>query len=535
MPGKRKFIKHHFAGGWATDFGPVYDGAPDRGGFMSIPFLVKAENVFFELDGAPHKVGGVSKLNSSVLESGATIMGLHDMWISGISGTPTQHRVVVVGTVIMKDDADGSFSNIFTGKVSGAIPDFEVFDDLLIIANDASADVPMSWDGTTAQNLAGTPPNFAFSTTHLAHLFAAGVDANPSTLYWSAPFDPEDWAGAGSGNIKVDPDDGDRITAIISHKKRLFIFKGPYTGSIHILTGTSSSDFALELFIKKVGAVAQRLTFPFKDDIAFMWSDGSVRTLSATDRFGDFSENSLSVPINRGFLGSKITFSSLAKGQAVDDGSAGYVLFTIPINGSTDNNVVLMMDYRFMTDTEPVRWAQWTKYDDASCIASVIDPTDSNRRIIMGGHQDGFVRKWNINNRNFDGADSISAIVTTPFVNYGLPAQMKTLGAASLSVAVKNSGDIIFGWTRDTMPQQSVAISQGGSGAVLGSAGSNQFVLGTSTLGANDYADKFTALEEEGGEFRSIQYEIANAAFNEDIEIHGIGAFISSGAESTEN
>ena len=393
----------------------------------------------------------------------------------------------------------------------------------------------MSWDGTTAQNLAGTPPNFGFSAKHKSHVFAAGVNSAPSTLFFCAPFDPEDWTGAGSGNIKIDPDDGDGITAIISYKKTLIIFKGPKKGSIHILSGSSSSDFTVDNFVEGIGSVSQRLTIPFKDDIAFVWSDGSINSLRATEQFGDFREVSLSLPINRGFLNKDLTFNSLIKAQAVDDVSSGYILFSLPINGSSDNSVVLMMDYRFQTLTTPPRWGLWTDFNDASCIASVIDPTDSDKRIVMAGHQDGFVRKWSRVNRNFDGETAINMVVTLPFLNYGRSSFMKTLSGGSLSLAVKNAGDIQFGWTRDTNTQQSIPINQGGQSDVLAPAPSGQFTLGTSKLAGSSFSEIFSALGEEGGEFRAIQFEVSNSVFNEDVEVHGIGAFVEIAAESTEN
>ena len=113
MPTRRKHIQHHFAGGWATDFGPSAPGvAPDQAGQFKVPFLVDAENVVFELDGGPRKIKGSTKLNSVQLESGATITGLYDYWRQGTGGSATQKRVIHIGTKIYKDDADGTFDQI---------------------------------------------------------------------------------------------------------------------------------------------------------------------------------------------------------------------------------------------------------------------------------------------------------------------------------------------------------------------------------------------------------------------------------------
>ena len=50
---KTNFITHTFGGGWATDFGPTFYGAPDQGLQFKIPYLTNAKNLVYEFDGAP--------------------------------------------------------------------------------------------------------------------------------------------------------------------------------------------------------------------------------------------------------------------------------------------------------------------------------------------------------------------------------------------------------------------------------------------------------------------------------------------------
>ena len=49
MTTRQTFLRHHFQGGWATDFGPTADVVPD-GTAVAVPFLVNADNVIFEFD-----------------------------------------------------------------------------------------------------------------------------------------------------------------------------------------------------------------------------------------------------------------------------------------------------------------------------------------------------------------------------------------------------------------------------------------------------------------------------------------------------
>lgn len=530
MANRQIFVRHLFGGGWATDFGPATDILPQGQGnarILQLPFLLEADNVVYELDGGPHKAPGTVKLNSGALESGADIKGIFDFWISGVTAAPTQKRIVHVGAKIKKDDADGSFSDIFTGLESGKVPSYTVLNDLLVMATDSTIDVPKSWDGTTAQNLAGSPPNFAFVVKHKGRLFASGDAANPSKVHYSTFLNPEDWIGLGSGEISVDPDDGDVITGLISHKDELWVFKGPHKGSIHRISGsapTGGDPFALKLFQEGVGAVGHNTIFRFRDDIGFMWSDGSINSLNATDAFGDFREASLSRPIQTYIRGHAV-FDRLKHAYAMNDSDEGRVLFAIPIDTSQQPNIILSMDYRF----ENVRWSKWPSFGD-TCVslASVIDPTATDRRIVMGGGTDGFVRKYGQSTRSIDGTTAISFKVTAPHLTYGIPIQEKIISGGSIGFKPKNSGDVTFGWTRDNNAQQTQTVAQGGS-AVLGS-----FTLDTDALGGSRFVDQFFELE-EGDAFRSVSMEVTHNTNNEDVEIHSISSVLDIGSWSWEN
>jgi hypothetical protein len=118
-------------------------------------------------------------------------------------------------------------------------------------------------------------------------------------------------------------------------------------------------------------------------------------------------------------------------------------------------------------------------------------------------------------------------------MNYGAPMIMKTIGPIALGIAPKGAFNFTFGWTRDNNAQQTVTMAQGGSD-VLGTASANQFTLNSSALGGSQFVDKFQELE-EGGEFRSVQFQCTQTGVNEDMEVHNISAQIVPGAMSTEN
>jgi hypothetical protein len=528
MPTRRQTIRHLFGGGAATDYGPNAEVLVREDGVVVLPFLVEAENIVYELDGGVHKIGGTTKVNSTVVPSSEQVLGLFDYWNQV---TPTQKRVIKAGTVVYKDDADGTWDSHITGLTDDAVPCFTTFDDLCIYS-ETGGKVPRKFSTGAQSNLGTDTPVFAFSVAHKNRLWAAGVTGadDNSKVYYSPLEDPDGtWEAGDSGSISVDFGDGDRITGLASHKNDLWVFKGPYHGSIHRITGSSptgSDGFARQTFVRGLGAVNHNSIFRFKDDLGFMWSDGSIHSLAATAAFGDFNETSLSRPIN-GWLRDRGNHDRLDHAWAAGDVSRGIVLFTIAIDTSTDNNMTLLMDYRF----DPVRWAFLPSYKLGS-VASVIDPGNNNLPTLMGGGNDGFVRKLFQANRSLDPNEAIPAKVHTPFISYGSPMRRKTIAYASLGMRPRGNYATTFKWQRDQENVQSVDLTQGG-GDVLGPADANAFTLDSSVLGGSIFLDRYADLQ-EGGEFSSIQYQLEQLGDNQDMEVHSISTTIEFGADSVE-
>lgn len=535
MPTRTLTVRHKFMGGFATDFGNSVDSAPDQAGFLFIPFLVEAENVIFGLDGGPQKIGGTTKVNSTEMESGVAVNGVYDYWRQGITGSAARRRVIHVGTKVLSDADDGSFATtLFTGLAAGAVPNYSTFDDRLIVASDNVLDVPKTWDQTTAANLGGTPPRFSFTAVHHNRVWAAGDFANPSRLYYSANVDPQDWVGAGSGTIDIDPDDGDMITGIASHRNILFVFKGPNKGAIHQITGsapTGSDAFARKTYSTGLGCSWQNAIFRYGDELGFVSQFGTVHNLSATASFGDFLETALSRPIHQ-WITQHLNYNRIRNIVAVNNPTEGRVYFTMTIDAATTNNVVLVMDYRRARETGQMAWSLIPGYVFAS-IGLFVDSNGLRR--ILGGGNDGFVKRLNVSARSLDDASSTAytAKVTTPYLSYGDSMQMKTISQASVGIQPAGNYTLTFGWTRDDNIQQTQTVTQGGSD-VMGPSTINPFTLGTSTLAGASFVDRYMELE-EGGEGRSFQYQVTQGGLNENLDLHSISVSIKGSGLSTEN
>jgi hypothetical protein len=518
----------------------VGDG-PSQGGVMEVPYFVDADNVQFELGGGPRKVGGTSKLFSSALSvAGVTaIRGLFDYWRMGTTGTSVQKRILHVGTTIKKDDADGTFANLFTGLSATSIPAYCVFGDAVIISQ-TGADVPKWWDQTTAQNLAGSPPNFAFAVAHKNRVWAAGVDSTPSTLYYSVFTDEEDWTGAGSGTIAIDPDDGDRITGLVSHKNDLWVFKGSQNGSIHRITGsapTGDDAFSRIPFVDGVGAVNHNGIFRFRNDIGFVGPQGIIHSLAATAAFGDFLVSSLSFPLND-WLRAHVNNSVLNQCWAATDEIRGCVRITLPIDSGTTPNYMLCMDYRRSTQggAPDIWWSSEPAFTWPT-VARVLDPDFSNVPTLMAGGDDGFVRRMDRQERSIDGVTAISASANTPYFSYGSGLHKKMIYVLTVSLVPKGAFDMTIGWKRDDKAEQTQTITQGSGGDVLGGTAphpANVFTLDASALGGGLVTHRSAELE-EGGEFAAIQYRFRQGKNLEDMEIQEFSSLLASGVISVED
>ena len=527
-PRQRSPIQIDIAGGWATDMGPSFTGAP-AGGRLAVPWLVTAENVGWSLDGWPKKIGGSSRLNATAITEAAvavTVEGLIDYWKQGTAGSEAQDRVAVAGTKYLKEDADGTWDDIVTGKEANKTPCFTIFKDDCVISTTSNVDVPYVWDQSAGAILGGTPPNFAFSIEHRSRLQAAGVATNPSRLYYCEFLDHEDWTGDGAGSIDVAPDDGDRIIGLASHKGDLLIFKGPHTGSIWRLTGSSPSGddpFVLHPFVKGVGAVAHNAivragTASTGEDLVFVSPIG-IHSLNATANYGDFTESFLSRPIQTWF-DRQINHQILPTTWGVNDRQRGRVLWTVAPSGGTAKTEILMLDYRF----SPFRWSRWVNYVAAHSLA-LLEVTGESR--VFAGMTTGYVQQLDVaGTLSLPGPLAYTAQAATPALSFGSFASLKSIEKGYLLLKPKGDYTLDFLVKRDAETTVTTTVSQAGSGGVLGS-----FVLGTDTLGSTGHRIQPFDVD---GTFREVELAFRQNVSNQDMEPHGLEVHVQPAGTSEE-
>ena len=300
---------------------------------------------------------------------------------------------------------------------------------------------------------------------HKNSLFAAGVAANPSRLYFSDTLDPTTWTGGTSGSIDIDPDDGDRITGIVSHKNELIVFKGPNRLSVHRITGsapTGADAFARVPFVAGVGSINQNGLFRINDDLVFP-SPRGLHSLAATAAFGDYVEAFLARPI-LSYYQDEINHTVLNTCWGTNYQARGLAVWTFAPSGTTTKSVYLVYDYRF----QPGRWASWGRtgsYVNANCL-SVLQVA-GRKHTLFAGTAGGYVHQLNVSDRSIAGGTAYTGDVQTPFLNFGTSAIKKGTHSGYWSFTPKGAATFTFEYTRDSNAAQAVTLTQGG-GNVLG-------------------------------------------------------------------
>ena len=485
---------------------------------------LKAENCLFEVSGKVRKVGGASKINSTVVESGADILGMFDFWRGGGAASFTQKFVIVSNQKVLKEDMDGAFDDI-TGAASitaNVVPIFCQARDLLTIWTSAN-DTALKWNMTgNVASLGGTPPVGRGMVFHVNRGWVWGVNANPSRLYYSSSTDIEDWSGADTGSIDIEPEDGDRIIGAVSFKQILFVFKGPNKGSIHMIGGTSptgADGFSRKVMVRGIPLQTHNSIVSSGNDIFFQ-SDKGIHSLSATEQFGNFSEANVTRFL-RTFFSEQINQTQLHKVWGVDYREKGCLLWVMPGIGNTENNLTFGLSYARLKE-EGWKPFTWTRSGISMAIRK--NPTTYVNQVAFGG-TDGFCRLQDVSARNIDGTTAYNLRLLSPEIIIGqadqqgkpradqpvvlerLHTRATETGGWNINIALKRDGNISDNYT----------INQGLAGFLLGTS-----VLGTGILGGERTQVRYSN-PSVLGEARTVQFDFIQGGLNEDADLLEFG------------
>lgn len=245
--------------------------------------------------------------------------------------------------------AQWSFTN-FKGNLAGVN---------LIGVN--GVDTPRRFDGTTVTNLTGLPPGVIFKMVdqHGDRLYASDGKA----LYYSGIAQPQDWTTkgtAGGGDLQIENNSGEDITAIKAGFKHLMVFKRNMFAE---LFGTGPLNYQFQQ-IAETGAVGLNAV-TMRDQTAYWIHDSGAFQYN-----GGLPRKEFSTPVSGYFA----LMNKAAAQNACAITTPDSVLFSFPTGASVVNDTTLEYLPEFgiwsvWQDFAPTSWEYYNKaltYGDAT-------------------------------------------------------------------------------------------------------------------------------------------------------------------------
>lgn len=370
-----------------------------------------------EADG--NKLGNVRGRNGyaiigSQITSGKNILGL-GLW-SNSAGTSTQLVATVNDAGDTKSQTyylDGStWTEIGTTPTSftaGSTMRFATFLDLLWAAN--ADDSILTWDGTASSNWGTTQatsaPQGNLITPFYSRMNISGNSTNPSRVNYSSFPDASNnitWSGS---YLDVNPNDGDKITALERNSGLLLVFKNRY---LYTWNGVQTQADP----IIDIGTPTQESVQTVRGITHFF---GTTYDSAAIYQYRGEYPIEISRPV-RGWLDSMSAsnYSSVATWKD-EDHFYCYLGDITYIDGIAYSNVVLR--YSISKDT----WAVYTLADGIT--ASTVRIETSGTQTVVLGDDDGSVHTWN--SGNTDNGSNIEYRLRTKEYEFGSRHRIKTI------------------------------------------------------------------------------------------------------------
>ena len=295
-------------------------------------------------------------------------------------------------------------------RVRFATFNFDGDEDLIIVDGGG---YPCILTGATANGLSKlSTPNDLSGSSHVTVFKNIVFLGNDDKLIFSAPYSATDYTPAsGGGIINV----GSDITSLEVFRDQLIVF---CENKIFRLVGSSFADFQLQPITENIGCINGDTVQELGGDVVFLAQD-SIRTLSATDRVGDFNLASVSKNIQNDFsdfIQNHQLFSSIVIPSKTQYRIFGFSESISEANarGFIGTQVVGQSGVEF----------NWSKTTGIRARVAT-DSIEQGVETAVFANTDGFIYKMESGN-NFDG-DNIKADFATPFFPISDPRTRKTI------------------------------------------------------------------------------------------------------------
>lgn len=287
-----------------------------------------------------------------------------------------------------------------------------------------SALVPQTWAGSGEEtSLTNGPSNAKYVAEFKRHLFFAGYASNRGAIKFSAPLTANDFtAPSGGGEIVV----GDTVTGLKRFRDQLIIF---CENSIHRLSGSSLSNFAISPITENIGTIFSDSIQEVNGDIVYLTRDG-FRTIAATERNDDFELGTISKPITKFIIEDSVALIQSATENSlcsvVDPSKNQYRLF-FPLTSTEEELQPGYVGAIRLTSQNQFQW-EWLPLKGIPAIAAA-SGLINDRFAIVHAALDGYVYKQEVG-AAFEynsGTVAVEAVYTTPEYDFTEPGKRKAL------------------------------------------------------------------------------------------------------------
>ena len=414
-------------------------------GFVNSDTLIVADGTTIVIGATSGAAGTVERVIKMEGAWSASDRTQGELVISGVTGTFQCGEDIIIGSAVVGQAGGVQYAQTLA---AGGHYDFDNHNFYATAAYKrmyfvSGTDNACEWDGSILAKI--TTGMDVDKPVHVRaynfQLFLAfpGGSLQPSSLGEPLTFN----ALSGAAEIGV----GDDITGLVVESDNvLTVFSRNRT---NMLYGSSSADWELKPYHENMGAIEWSVQ---KIGQSWFLDDRGLTTLTATQQYGDFKQNSVSTKVDP-FLqprmaGVRCSQISRTKNQYRIFFDDGYALF-----GTFEGRKVL----GFL----PIQYGV-----QPYCSESVED-ADGYEELLMGC-DDGFVYKQDIGT-SFDG-ESISATLMLNYYHYETPTYNKRFRGVTFEMNITDNTDVLFlpdfSYGSDEVPradeQQNLVVGGGG-------------------------------------------------------------------------
>lgn len=496
--------------GFQSDLAPTVRGQPSH--------FVNLENYYFESSNSIRKFGGESSINATQISGTPNVTGMFDFHRAGTAGSFTQTFISMTSDGKLWSESAGVLTDITGAMVftADAMPFMFQARDALIILTDVNDTVATHTTGN-ATALGGSPPAGRGGVFHQNRPWIYSANATPSRITYGSSTAINDYTGADTGTIDIDPEDGDRIIGAIPYKNNLAVFKGPNKGSIHIIGGRTPSTFTRDILIRGEPLQSPNDLISVGDDVWFRSADG-IFSLAATERFGNFTQSDVTKNL-KGFFKDSIVRTAANKGFGVNYKLRNCVLFNYTPLGATEMTQILGISY---LNAEKFGFRPFKIVRSCISMAIKVNPTTKVNEVITGS-TDGFLNRQDQSTRALRNGNGYGTTATLPFVilgqtnREGKPEGDQPVQLHRAYIRSKPTGayNVTMELNRDDFTATNYTFDQGIGGSLWGTA-----IWGTSRFGGGSVQTRPSKIQ---GQARAVQIKLTTPSNTLDTELFAVG------------